>query len=405
MRGSALSLELANCNILNVKSGRVTEDSTITIEGDRIGEVGARSQRKPGKRIDLGGSFVLPGLFNMHNHFAIVFPFKDTNQNESPGITALRGYKRAQDALHAGVTSVRCVGEINRIDLDMRTMIEAGWVRGPRITAGGRPLGVPGGHGSGLSQVDCEGPDEFRRAALNELSLGADHLKIFISGGIAQKGEKLAEPQMTRDEMEAVVSVASSRGTYVVAHSSGSEQIMIALETGVKCFEHAYVLNREAARTMKKMGAWLDPTLTVTRSPAWMREHGFEEWTIEKAVAGGKTHLESIKTAISENVKIVCGTDMPPGELNEGVHTIIREMEFISEAGLSPIETIRASTLYSSELCGTADRVGEIQPGYHADLIAVPSNPLEEMISLRRIRLVMKGGEIIRNELAGKEKV
>jgi imidazolonepropionase-like amidohydrolase len=396
-----LSVELTNCNVLDVRSGEVFGNSTIVIEANAIkGIKEGGTGRTRGKSVDLRGAFVLPGLFNMHNHFAIVFPFKDTNQNESPGITALRGHKRAQDALFAGVTSVRCVGEINRIDLDMKRMIDADWVRGPRITAGGRPLGVTGGHGSGLSQIDCDGADEFRKAARTELSLGANHLKIFISGGIAQKEESFGEPQMTRDEMDAVVSVARSKGTYVVAHSSGSEQIISALEAGVRCFEHAYVLNREAARLMKKLDAYLDPTLTVTRSPGWMREHGFEEWTVQKAVAAGTTHLESIRTAIEEGVTIICGTDMPPGEMNGGVRTITREIEFLCEAGLSNLDAIRAATLHAAQLCGTSDKAGLVAPGYYADLIAVPTNPLKDIKSLREIKLVMKDGEIVRNELA-----
>jgi imidazolonepropionase-like amidohydrolase len=397
-------LELTNCNVLDVKSGAVVKNSTITIEGNSIkGIREGGSPKTRGKNVDLRGGFVLPGLFNMHNHFSIVFPFKDTDQNESAGITALRGHKRAQDGLFAGVTSVRCVGEINRIDLDMKRMIDTGWVKGPRITPGGRPLGVTGGHGSGLSQIDCDGPDEFRKAARNELHLGAKHLKIFISGGIAQKEEKFGEAQMVREEMEAVVSVARSKGTYVVAHSSGSEQIASALEAGVRCFEHAYVLNRKTARLMKKLGAFLDPTLTVTRSPGWMREHGFEEWTIQKAVAAGKTHLESIRTAISEGVRIICGTDMPPGEVNGPGRTIAREIEFLCDAGLSKLDAIRATTVNAAELCGTSDKTGLVEPGYYADLIVVPANPLKDIKSLREVKLVIKDGEILRNELAEKK--
>jgi imidazolonepropionase-like amidohydrolase len=395
-----MSLELTGCNIVDVRNGRIVEDTSISVQGKFIKQVGGRTRGRGAKRINLRGSYVLPGLYNMHNHFSIVFPFRDTDPDESAGITALRGYRRAQDALEAGVTSVRCVGEINRIDLDMRRMVESGWVRGPRIIAAGKPLGVTGGHGSGLMQIDCDGADEFRKAARRELSLGADHVKIFISGGIAQKGEGFNESQMSRDEMEAVVSAARSKGTYVVAHSSGSEQIMAALEAGVKCFEHAYVLNREAARMMKNFNAYLDPTLTVTRSPGWMREHNFEEWTIKKAVAGGRTHLESIRTAVSEGVKIICGTDMPPGEMNEGVRTISREIEFLCDAGLSPLEAIRAATLYSAELCRTSDTTGLVKAGYFADLVAVRTNPLKDVKSLRQIGLVMKDGEIIKNELS-----
>jgi imidazolonepropionase-like amidohydrolase len=391
---------LSNCNIVELEKGAILENASITLNGERISGISENNsgRKSPSKEIDMEGAYVLPGLVSLHNHFSIVFPFRDTDLNESPAITALRAYKRAQDDLNGGVTTVRSTGEIHRIDLELRKVISSKWVKGPRILAGGKGLGVTGGHGAGLGQVDCDGPDEFRKAGRHELSLGADHLKIFITGGIAKEEEAFGEPQMTQEEIAAVTSVAASKGTYVTAHAGGSGPIMAAIEAGVKCFEHAYLLNDEAATMMKENNCVLVPTLGVTRSPVWMKEHNFEEWTIQKAVSAGDTHLQSIRNAVRAGVRILNGTDIPPGDWNDGAPAAIREVEFMMDAGLNSADALRASTIYPAQLCNVGDKIGLVKPGYYADLIATQQNPLKEIRALRKITFVMKDGEVVRDD-------
>lgn len=390
-------MTLDNCHVVDIVSSKIEENVKILIEGERIAKISKNVTE--GKTIDLSGRYVLPGLFNMHNNLSLVFPFKDTDPNESPAITALRCYRRAHDALVAGITTLRTVGEQNRADVYLRKMINSGWVEGPRLFIAGNALSTVGGHGSDFGQKELSGPEEFRKAARYELSLGVNHLKIFITGGIAKKEEAFEESQMTKAEIEAVTSVARSKGTYVCAHAGGSRPIMTAVEAGVRCFEHGYVLSREAARAIKESGGYLDPTLSVTRSPEWMREHDFEEWTIEKAVSAGATHLQSIKNAVAEGVKILNGTDMPAGDLSNGVNATVREIKYLTDAGLSPIEALRAATTNSAELCGVSDQLGQVREGYLADLIAVPSNPIHGISALESIQFVVKGGAIIRNDI------
>jgi imidazolonepropionase-like amidohydrolase len=203
---------------------------------------------------------------------------------------------------------------------------------------------------------------------------------------------------MSVEEMEAVVSVARARGSYVCAHSGGAEHIRKAANAGIRSFEHAYQLDREACQGIREAGGYIVPTLTVTRSPEWMNANRFEEWTIEKALAFGPDHLESIRTAVKEGVRLVNGTDMPPGDENKGTSAGVREMELMVEAGLSPLESIRASTLNAAELMGIANEVGVVEPGYHADLVAVRENPLEDIRSLEGIFFVMQSGQVIRQD-------
>jgi imidazolonepropionase-like amidohydrolase len=387
---------LKNARILDPHEATVGEGSVL-VEGEHIRAVEAKARASGDQVIDLEGAYLLPGLITCHTHLSIVFPFHETDEQESPAITALRCLKRGLDALRAGITTVRTVGELHRADIALREMIRQGWAAGPRIFSAGRSISVTGGHGSGFGALVADGADGFRRAAREELAAGANHLKIFITGGIAHQKEGFEEPQMTVEEMEAVVSVARSRDTYVCAHAGGPEPIRRAVKAGVRSFEHGYRLDRETCREMRQAGCYLVPTLGVTRSPGWMAAHRFEPWTIEKATRAGPDHLESIRLAVKEGVRIVNGTDLPPGDLDENVNVTVREMAFLAEAGLSPLESIRATTTTAAELLGIEDEVGRIAPGFAADLIAVRENPLKDLHALESVFFVMKAGRVIRS--------
>ena len=378
---------------MDVRDGSVKQESTVTISGNTIQEVRQKSSlSEDGKIIDMRGYYLLPGLINVHNNLSHVFPFKDINLSESPAETVLRCYRAAHDALLSGVTTLRTVGEIHRADLSLRKMIDTKWVDGPRIIAGGKGLCITGGHGSHLGQVEADNPDEFRKAARKELALGAQHLKIFITGGIAVKGETFEEPQMTEEEMRAVATVARSKGTYVCAHAGSSHPISIAIRAGVKCIEHAYILDKQTAREMKNNDCYLVPTLSVTRSPGWMKEHSFEPWTIEKAVQSGEDHMKSIRNAVRAGTNIAMGTDIPPGDMNDGVNASVREMELMTQIGMSNLDVVRASTIMPAKLCRIDNLVGQLSEGMLADLIAIPRNPLEDIRNLRQIPFVIKHG-------------
>lgn len=387
-----------HARIVDVREGIVREGD-VHIEGGTIHSLDARGAVAE-TTIDLDGAYLLPGLISCHTHFSIVFPFNETDPNESPAITAFRAQKRATDTLRAGITTVRTVGEKHRIDITLRAMIKKGWAEGPRIVAAGQSISTTGGHGSGFGAVEADGADEFRKAARRELAAGANHIKIFITGGIAHRGESFSEPQTSVEEMEAAVAVARSKNTYVTAHAGGSEPIQKAIKAGLECFEHAYQIDRQTARAMREAGAYLVPTLGVTRSPEWMKANRFEDWTIDKALAGGAEHLDSIRYAVEAGVKIVNGTDIPPGDMDGGVTVAVREMEHMVTAGLSPLESLRATTLRAAELLRLASDIGVVEPGYAADLIAVRENPLKNVAALHHIHFVMQAGRVIRWEQA-----
>src|SRR5882672_9878586 len=237
------ALWLAGGHVVDVRTGTVRRDINVEIAGGRIKRVTADPPPAGERQVPLGGRYVLPGLISVHTHLSVVYPFSATDEAESPGATALRALARAQDALRAGVTTIRCVHEQNRADLLVRAAAQEGWVAAPRILGAGRAISTTGGHGHGVACSYADGHDGFLHAARAELAAGADHVKIFITGGIARQGESFDGAEMTGEEMRAVVRAASERGSYVVAHAGSAGAIRQALDAGVRSFEHAYQLD------------------------------------------------------------------------------------------------------------------------------------------------------------------
>ena len=384
--------------MLDLEKGTIIKNCQIEINGRMIKNVGSESSA--GKdSIDMHERFVMPGLINAHNNISMEIPASTWQDPDEPeAISVLRCYERALTGLLGGTTSLRLVGELNDVDLHLRNAINSGHLKGPNIVAAGRALGVSGGPQTPLG-VDCDGEVEFAKAARRELGMGADFMKIFATNGLAEFEEKSMRPLMTKSEMSAVASAAESRGTYVTAHAVNSEAILRAVESGVTCIEHAYFLNQEAARAIKKVNGYLCPTLSVTRSTNWRRANRYTESAIMRLGAAAEAHMQSVRTALKERVPIVCGADLPPGDLNDGVNVTVREMEFLKEAGLSDLEVLRSATTRAAELCKLQSSTGLVKPGLMADLIATSGNPLDDVNELEKISFVVKSGEVIRDDL------
>ncbi|HSR83552.1 MAG TPA: amidohydrolase family protein [Streptosporangiaceae bacterium] len=350
--------------------------------------------------VDVNGRWLLPGLISCHTHLSVVFPFSDTDEAENPAVTAYRAATRATAALQAGITTIRCVHEQNRADLLLRTALKRGWFAAPRILGAGRAISTKGGHGQGAGCAYATGEQEFYEAALAELAAGADQVKIFINGGLANAGEHYEQPEMTDEEIRGAVRAAAEHDTYVVAHSGESAAIRQALAQGVRCFEHTYRLDADTAALLAQSGIFLTPTLCVTRSESWMRASGFEEHTIQNALAAAADHLASIQHAIQAGVTLVNGTDIPPGDLVDGVPAAVHEVQLMAAAGLSPLLSLQSVSLNAARLLGIEDRVGQIRPGYAGDFVAVAADPLDDIAALRTISLVVQGGAVVRQAAA-----
>lgn len=391
---------LTNCQLVDVETGSVRPSAAVEIQGDRITSVRTAAPELTGtaQTYDLGGRFLLPGIISCHTHLSVVYPFHATDEQESAGLTATRAAARAADALLAGITTIRCVHEQNRADLLLRQSAQQGWVQTPRIFGAGQALSTTGGHGWGMGCSYADGPEQFLAAARAELAAGADHIKVFITGGLAHAGEVMTGMQVTAAEVGGAVRAASEKGKYVVAHAANSAAIQEALQAGVRSFEHAYELDDETARAIAAQGAFLTPTLCCTRMPDWMRGHAFTADQVERAMAVGPQHLDSIKRAVDAGVTLVNGTDYPPGEPGDGTVVAVREMEFMAAAGLDPAAALRSVTVNPARLLGAERDLGNVKEGFLADLIAVDADPTSSVSAMREVSFVLAGGSVVRDD-------
>ncbi|MBI1880292.1 MAG: amidohydrolase family protein [Chloroflexi bacterium] len=240
--------------------------------------------------------------------------------------------------------------------------------------------------------IEADGPDEVRKAARTCIKIGVDWIKLFITGGIAGTRESMYEIQMSQEEIRAACEVAHNKGLKVTAHTGCSEAAKIGVRVGLDCIEHGYELDDEACELMVEHGVYYCPTLSVTQDEAYMRRWEWPEYSIQRALAGAELHRQSFQRALKAGVKIVNGAD-----LNPIAETAVPEIEWVVKAGLSPATALIASTHNSAEMCGVADRLGTVEVGKLADLIAVRHNPLENISALREIKLVLKEGEVVVN--------
>lgn len=394
---------ITNVNVVDVISGEVLRESSVqTDEHGKIASIQKATSARATKGeevMDLEGRYLFPGLISCHAHLSIVFPFSLTDPNENPALTAFRAAQRAEEALKSGITTLRSVHEQNQVDLFLRKAAEAGWYQGPRIFGAGRALATPEGHGKGSACSFAKDFDGFYKAAIGELEAGADHLKIFITGGLAHAGESPENLEMTDDEIRAVVKAAEEHNTYVVAHAGESIAIQQALRLGVRSFEHGYLMDQTTVDQMAAKDVFYCPTLCVTRSESWMREKGFAEASIQNALSVSERHLASAKLAIKAGIKMINGTDYPPGDKVDGLSAALHELFLMHEAGLSTLKSLQSITSTAADLVNRSESIGQIRQGFMGDFVAMRGNPIEDPQNLRNIDFVMQGGKSIISNL------
>jgi imidazolonepropionase-like amidohydrolase len=394
---------LANCSVVDAMRDEPDHDVALWIDDARIRAIGdfketvrAAEAGGPFSIVDLDGATVLPGLMNMHVHFGLVLPGMTHLYDESDAARVLRMAANAKAALESGVTTVRLLGEARQTDLALRASIDRGEAVGPRIYTAGAHIICTGGHGWQHSgAIEADGVDGFRRAVRSQLKSGVDLIKICISGGIAGQHEGFGG-QLSSDEISAVAEIAHAWGRKVTAHAGPAEAISQALDCGIDGMEHGYFLNDGVAREMAERGTWLVPTICVSRAEEFFVKIGAPDWMIARALAAGELHWASFKSCIAAGVPIAMGTDMMPAEPFGGTTGTIREMEMMVEAGMTSRQVIAAATSEAARMLGVDDRLGTVEPGKLADLIAVDGDPTEDVSRLRTIRFVMKDGAVVR---------
>jgi imidazolonepropionase-like amidohydrolase len=389
--------------MVDVRSGRVLRDAVVLVDGPRIIAAGERLAVPAGARvIDLGGATLLPGLIDCHTHLLARLPDGPQTYGlnlltKSSAYRALEGAANARLTLRAGFTMVRDVENEGSgyADVALRDAIADGLVEGPRmlvatraIAATGRyfPFGISpelGGFPMGAMMVT--GADEARRAAREQLGHGADLLKLYADWNT---------PTLTVEEMRAAVEEAHKMGKRVAAHADSPEGIRNALTAGVDSIEHGSQADAATLALIKQKGAFWVPTRAVVAHGGDRISDPQQRAVYQKIIDRGRDNLA---LARREHVKIAAGSDITDAARHG--HNA-EELYELARLGMPPLEALRSATVYAAELLGWADKVGALEPGKLADLIAVDGDPLADLRALDRVRLVVKGGVVVRHEAA-----
>lgn len=388
---------LVNGLILDGLGGTI-ERGGLLVEGDLIAAVGPKVERPPGQDvqvIDLQGRTLMPGLIDTHVHMAggDYFPGQE---EESLGLAALRSVAAAGRTLNAGITTVRTAGSRDFLDVDLRDAINAGLVPGPRIVASGRGITTTGGH---LHEVcmEVDGVDAVVQAVRYHVKRRVNSMKVMLSAGVATAGSNVQVAQFGLDETRAAAHEAHKHGLKVLTHSIGYDAIKNGIEAGVDSIDHGYWLDEELAIKMRERGIYLVPTFGPFHYYTVVRKA--EPWRIARAEPVAPRLPEVLHLAMDVGVPIAMGSDCgAPSRYPNGDNAL--ELELMVRAGMDPMSAVRAGTSEAAKLVGIADRIGSLEPGMLADLIAVDGNPLDDIGVLRTsVKLVMQGGRLCRNEL------
>ncbi|QOR70962.1 amidohydrolase family protein [Ruania alkalisoli] len=401
---------LTNCATWDGSSATTQTGQAIVIGADgTIEAIGAQAEVLAGlgehgtnvpAQVDLGGAVVVPGLVNMHVHLGLGLPgpMQDALHGASDAELVLLMAGNAREVLHAGVTTVRLVGETRYTDMALRTAITHGAVDGPRIFTAGHALCCTGGHGHDSDGLEADGADGFTHATRAQLRAGADLIKVCISGGIAGEHESIDTPQLTDEEMAAVLRTAHDWGRKVTAHAGPAPVITRAVELGLDCVEHGYELTAELCDLMAARGVSYVPTITVSRCEEFFRANQVPEWMMNRALAAGPRHWESLQHAIAAGVEIIMGSDMPPQAPFDGTTATVREIEFMVEAGMSPHAAMVSATSAGANWLGRAGEIGALVPGAAADLLVLDGDPLADISALRSMHAVVQAGRAVRDD-------
>ncbi len=388
-------------------SNDVVKDAVIVVEGTRIRSIGG-AVPAGAEVIDLGDVTLLPGFIDAHTHLS--FESGENYYREyfeglmrHPAEQALRASVFARKTIEAGVTTVRDVGSSEYIDVSLRNAIAAGAIVGPRMLVAVHAISATGGHGDsdaypptvGIAQrgpIDgiCNGADECRAAVRYQVKYGADVIKAMPSGGVLSLSDPVDTPQLTREEMNAIVDEAHQWGRKVAAHCHGDVAAKIAIAAGVDSIEHGTFLQPDTLALMRDKGVYLVPTLLAAESIK-PRLDTFPLSIATKARAAIASRDALFRNALKAGVKIAFGTDSAVSRHGQNA----KEFALMTSLGMSPAAALR-TTAASAALLGLDDRVGTLAAGKLADIVAVPGNPLTDITVTERVSFVMKEGTIVK---------
>lgn len=398
-----MSLVITGVHLVDALLPEARRDAWVLVDRATIRQIGQGPAPRADERLDLGGAWLLPGLWDVHTHLrSTTWTGRDPVQTFPDSV--LEQGRNAMDALSAGVTSLRVVGVAGWADVAWREAFAAGRFVGPRLFCCGDAIRTTAGHdpfGGTRRMVAVDGPDAFVQAVREQILHGVDQIKLITTGGIMGGGHDVMSAVMfLREELTAAMRIARQRGLPVAVHATAAQAVKWAAEAGAHSIEHGYLLDEEAAALMARHGVYYVPTLALShltrdqaRTPdehAYCAEHVLPDGFRERANRFAPDHEDSFRMAREAGVKIASGSDQgPPCE------AALLEIEFLARVGLGAHGAIVAATRTAAEVCRAADRLGTIEPGKLADLFAVTANPLEDIAHLRRLAVVVKDGRVV----------
>jgi imidazolonepropionase-like amidohydrolase len=398
--------------VIDAVGDKVLTERTIVVDGGKITgiERGYRAAAAGDAVIDLRNATLMPGWTDMHVH--LTSEYRRNNEIDrfrlDAADVAINGVVYAQRTLLAGFTSVRDLGDSFQASLALRDAVNAGKVPGPRIYAAGKSIATTGGHADptngwadflggrpGPLEGVVNGPVEAAQAVRQRYKDGSDVIKITATGGVLSIAKNGLNPQFTEEEIRAVVSTAKDYGFSVAAHAHGAEGIKRAVRAGVDSIEHGTFMDDEAMALMKQKGTWYVPTISAGR---WVDERSkidgfFPAIVRPKAALIGPQIQTTFAKAYKNGVRIMFGTDTGVSAHGDNA----REFAYMVEAGMPALEAIKSATIVPAKFLGVDDRLGSIETGKIADLVAVPGDPLADITVVQRVSFVMKDGVVYKS--------
>ncbi len=397
-------------------SNNIQTEVTIIIDGTKITEIKKGYQAAPARAtiIDLKNKTVMPGLMDAHVHLS-----QETSKNRyTEGFTlneedfAFRSVNYAERTLMAGFTTVRDLG--GTITLALRNAINGGYLKGPRIIAAGKSIATTGGHADPSNGMNRElmgdpaakegvinSPEEARKAVRQRYKEGSDVIKITATGGVLSNAKDGAGAHFTEEEIKAVVTTAKDYNYKVAAHAHGAEGMKRAIRAGVTSIEHGTFMDDETIGLMKQHGTYYVPTITAGKSVADSAKiAGYYPAVVAvKALETGPKIQATFTKAYKAGVKIAFGTDA--GVFMHGKN--YKEFEYMVEGGMPAMIAIKSATMATADLLGLSDKLGSLEKGKLADVIAVDGDPIQDIKVMKNVSFVMKEGKIYKQELKEKQ--